>query len=125
MCYMLAANGQLMRKREPPRKRLLVTCGRKAEKDNGHEININGRDHPVSVPNDMPLLWLIRDHLQMTGTKFGCGTGMCGACTVHLDGEPVRSCLTLVRDVGRKRSRRSRDQWSAARRRSRGRGRTR
>jgi isoquinoline 1-oxidoreductase subunit alpha len=65
-------------------------------------ININGRDHTVSVPNDMPLLWLIRDHLQMIGTKFGCGAGLCGACTVHIDGEPVRSCQTLVRDVGGK-----------------------
>jgi isoquinoline 1-oxidoreductase subunit alpha len=55
-------------------------------------ISINGRDHAVSVPDDMPLLWLIRDHLQMTGTKFGCGAGLCGACTVHVDGEPVRSC---------------------------------
>ena len=62
-------------------------------------ISINGRDHAVSVPDDMPLLWLIRDHLQMTGTKFGCGAGLCGACTVHVDGEPVRSCQTMVRDI--------------------------
>ena len=62
-------------------------------------ISINGRDHAVSVPDDMPLLWLIRDHLQMTGTKFGCGAGLCGACTVHVDGVPVRSCQTLARDV--------------------------
>jgi isoquinoline 1-oxidoreductase subunit alpha len=66
-------------------------------------VTINGREHSVSVPDDMPLLWLIRDHLQMTGTKFGCGAGLCGACTVHLDGEPVRSCQTQVGDVsGRK-----------------------
>jgi len=65
-------------------------------------ININGHDHTVSVSDDMPLLWLIRDHLQMTGTKFGCGAGLCGACTVHIDGEPVRSCQTQVRDVGDK-----------------------
>ena len=65
-------------------------------------ISINGRDHAVSVPDDMPLLWLIRDHLQMTGTKFGCGAGLCGVCTVHVDGEPVRSCQTMVRDIGGK-----------------------
>jgi isoquinoline 1-oxidoreductase alpha subunit len=65
-------------------------------------ISINGRDHAISVPDEMPLLWLIRDHLQMTGTKFGCGAGLCGACTVHVDGEPVRSCQTLVRGVGGK-----------------------
>ena len=59
-------------------------------------VTINGHDHSVSVPDDMPLLWFIRDHLQMAGTKFGCGAGLCGACTVHLDGEPVRSCATPV-----------------------------
>ncbi len=54
-------------------------------------LNINGHDHSVDVPNDTPLLWVIREHLQMTGTKFGCGVGLCGACTVHLNGEAVRS----------------------------------
>jgi hypothetical protein len=53
-------------------------------------LNINGHDHSVDVPNDTPLLWVIREHLQMTGTKFGCGAGLCGACTVHLNGEAVR-----------------------------------
>jgi isoquinoline 1-oxidoreductase subunit alpha len=65
-------------------------------------ISINGREHTVTVADDMPLLWMIRDHLQMTGTKFGCGAGLCGACTVHLDGEPVRSCQTQVRDAAGK-----------------------
>ncbi len=59
-------------------------------------LNINGHDHSVNVPNDTPLLWVIREHLQMTGTKFGCGAGLCGACTVHLNGEAVRSCQTAV-----------------------------
>jgi len=59
-------------------------------------LNINGHDHSVEVPNDTPLLWVIREHLQMTGTKFGCGAGLCGACTVHLNGEAVRSCQTAV-----------------------------
>ena len=65
-------------------------------------ININGRDHAVDVPDDMPLLWVIRDHLQMTGTKFGCGAGLCGACTVHVDGQPMRACQTQVRDAAGK-----------------------
>ena len=59
-------------------------------------LNVNGHDHSVDVPNDTPLLWVIREHLQMTGTKFGCGAGLCGACTVHLNGEAVRSCQTAV-----------------------------
>jgi len=59
-------------------------------------LNINGHDHSVDVPNDTPLLWVIREHLQMTGTKFGCGAGLCGACTVHLNGEAVRSCQTAA-----------------------------
>ncbi|MBP2648883.1 MAG: (2Fe-2S)-binding protein [Gemmatimonadetes bacterium] len=59
-------------------------------------LNINGTARDVDVPDDMPLLWVVRDLLQMTGTKFGCGIGACGACTVHLDGQPIRSCVTPV-----------------------------
>jgi isoquinoline 1-oxidoreductase subunit alpha len=56
-------------------------------------LSINGTPRSVDVPDDMPLLWVIRDVLQMTGTKFGCGIGACGACTVHLDGQAIRSCV--------------------------------
>ena len=56
-------------------------------------LTINGRVHHLDVPPDTPLLWVIRENLGLTGTKFGCGKALCGACTVHLDGSPVRSCL--------------------------------
>jgi isoquinoline 1-oxidoreductase alpha subunit len=66
-------------------------------------LDINGEAHQFEVPDDMPLLWVLRDVVGLMGTKFGCGIALCGCCTVHLDGEPVRSCLTAVRDaVGRK-----------------------
>jgi len=55
-------------------------------------LTVNGKPYTVNVPSDTPLLWVIREHLQLTGTKFGCGLAQCGACTVHLDGSPVRSC---------------------------------
>ena len=63
---------------------------------------INNRSHDVEIGPDMPLLWVLRDKLNMTGTKYGCGMGLCGACTVHLDAEAVRSCQTPVSSVGAK-----------------------
>ena len=63
-------------------------------------LRINGEDRSVEVPEDMPLLWVLRDIVGLTGTKFGCGIGQCGACTVHLDGKPARSCLLPVSAVG-------------------------
>ena len=60
------------------------------------DLLVNEKSHALDVDPDMPLLWALRDHLNLTGTKYGCGAGLCGACTVHLDGEPVRSCLTMV-----------------------------
>ena len=62
-----------------------------------YTLNVNGRSTTVDVPADMPLLWVIRDVLNLKGTKFGCGIGQCGACTVHLNGRPVRSCSTPVK----------------------------
>ena len=63
-------------------------------------LRINGEDHDVDVPPDMPLLWVLRDVIGLTGTKFGCGIAQCGACTVHLAGEPVRSCQLPVSAIG-------------------------
>jgi len=63
-------------------------------------LKINGEDKTFDAPDDTPLLWVLRDVLGMTGTKFGCGIAQCGACTVHLDGNPVRSCLLPVGAVG-------------------------
>ena len=63
------------------------------------KIKVNGADHEVDVDGHMPLLWVLRDVLGMTGTKFGCGMALCGACTVHLDGRPIRSCITPVANV--------------------------
>lgn len=67
------------------------------------QLNVNGQSVPTDAAPQTPLLWVLRDHLGMTGTKFGCGAALCGACTVHLDGEPVRSCqLPLEAVAGRK-----------------------
>jgi isoquinoline 1-oxidoreductase alpha subunit len=65
-----------------------------------YSLSINGETKQVDVPADMPLLWVLRDVLGMTGTKFGCGIAQCGACTVHLAGAPVRSCLLPVGEIG-------------------------
>jgi isoquinoline 1-oxidoreductase alpha subunit len=65
-----------------------------------YSISVNGRDHTVDVDADTPLLWVLRDSLELTGTKFGCGIGQCGACTVHLGGAPVRSCGVPISTVG-------------------------
>jgi len=65
-------------------------------------LTVNGKRYDVDVSADMPLLWVIRDTIGLTGTKFGCGLSQCGACTVHLDGQPTRSCVTTVSSVGAK-----------------------
>jgi isoquinoline 1-oxidoreductase subunit alpha len=64
---------------------------------------VNGRSHSVDVPADVPLLWVLREELGLTGTKYGCGMALCGACTVHLDGDPVRACVLRVGEVEGKR----------------------
>lgn len=66
------------------------------------KLHVNGTDHEVDAPADMPLLWVLRDLMGMTGTKFGCGMAQCGACTVHADGAPLRSCITPVAAVAGK-----------------------
>ena len=68
-----------------------------------HAINVNGVARTVDVDDDTSTLWVLRDVLGMSGTKFGCGLGLCGACTIHLDGKPVRSCLTPIAAVAGKR----------------------
>jgi aerobic-type carbon monoxide dehydrogenase small subunit (CoxS/CutS family) len=66
-------------------------------------LNVNGKDVQTDVEQDTPLLWVLRDTLGLTGTKYGCGMALCGACTVHLDGQPIRSCVTPVSAVAAKR----------------------
>jgi isoquinoline 1-oxidoreductase alpha subunit len=65
-----------------------------------YTINVNGKTHTVDVPGDMPLLWVLRDKINLKGTKFGCGVASCGACTVHLDGKVARACMTPISSVG-------------------------
>jgi len=65
-------------------------------------LNVNGKPMKADASDDTPLLWVLRDHLNMTGTKFGCGMALCGACTVHVDGQPVRSCVTPASTVAGK-----------------------
>jgi isoquinoline 1-oxidoreductase alpha subunit len=65
-----------------------------------YRIKVNGQDHEIHADGDIPLLWILRDVLGMTGTKFGCGIAQCGACTVHIDGQPARSCITSIDSVG-------------------------
>ena len=65
-----------------------------------YEIKVNGAVRTVDVDGDTPVLWILRDILGMTGTKFGCGVGLCGACTIHVDGYPTRSCVTAIERVG-------------------------
>lgn len=64
-------------------------------------LTINGQTQQFDIDPDMPLLWLLRDVAKLTGTKYGCGKGLCGACTVHLDGQPIRACLTPVSAIGK------------------------
>jgi isoquinoline 1-oxidoreductase alpha subunit len=64
-------------------------------------LNINGKRVQTDAPDDTPLLWVLRDYLDMTGTKFGCGMALCGACTVHVDGKPARSCVTPISSVSK------------------------
>ena len=66
------------------------------------KLNINGKSYNVDVPADTPLLWVLRDELGLTGTKFGCGMALCGACTVHIDGQPGRACVTPISSIANK-----------------------
>src|SRR5215467_7983462 len=81
----------------------MTVTSRGSNRRRGHmafTININGSAHSIDADGDTPLLWVLRDVLGMTGTKFGCGVALCGACTVHLDGAPTRSCITALDSIG-------------------------
>src|SRR6266481_9715536 len=65
-------------------------------------LKVNGKTHALDIEGEMPLLWALRDEIGLTGTKFGCGIAQCGACTVHIDGAPVRSCLLPVGSIGQR-----------------------
>jgi isoquinoline 1-oxidoreductase alpha subunit len=67
-----------------------------------YQLSINGENRKVEAAPETPLLWVLRDNLDLTGTKFGCGMAQCGACTVHMDGEAIRSCSTKIADIGNK-----------------------
>jgi isoquinoline 1-oxidoreductase alpha subunit len=67
-----------------------------------YSIKVNGKSHTVDVSADMPLLWVLRDHLNLVGTKYGCGIALCGSCTVHVDGDPARSCVVTLEQVAGK-----------------------
>ena len=66
-----------------------------------YTIEVNGKKREIDAPEDMPLLWVLRDRLGLTGTKYGCGAGICGSCTVHIGGEAARSCQTAISAIGR------------------------
>jgi isoquinoline 1-oxidoreductase subunit alpha len=66
-----------------------------------YTLNVNGQSRTVDVAPDTPMLWVLRDHLDLVGTKYGCGVGQCGACTIHLNGVPTRACMTPVSTIGR------------------------
>jgi aerobic-type carbon monoxide dehydrogenase small subunit (CoxS/CutS family) len=77
-----------------------MLCSPEAEGVTVVKLNINGKQHDVRLPPDTPLLWVLRDEIGLTGTKFGCGMSLCGACTVHVDGQAVRSCQLPMSAVG-------------------------
>lgn len=91
----MSAQGALSRRREG-----IVSS---PEERQMFRLSVNGKPVEVDVEPDTPLLWVLRDTLGLTGTKYGCGAALCGACTVHLDGEPVRSCVTPVSAIGTRR----------------------
>jgi isoquinoline 1-oxidoreductase subunit alpha len=66
-----------------------------------YTLNVNGQSRTVDVAPDTPVLWVLRDHLELVGTKYGCGVGQCGACTIHVNGVPTRACMTPVSTIGR------------------------